>query len=297
MTAVDVVTTQASKSHTGLFGLPYTVIRIRGGDLSNAGQYHTGTGFFYSSGSGPRNIPLIVSNKHVLCNKAWLEFDFGLATNDQERIFGPPTTIRIDAGSLPIFEHPDRNVDLAAIPLGPFFQQLKEDGKTPHTLLMTSKNFASDELISTMQAATSVLMVGFPNGVMDEANNLPVVRKGVLATPYAANYGGQSNFVVDIASFGGSSGSPVFAMFEHVMQGPDGELSLMTQPQISLIGVLHSGPVMSTNGNIVAIPVPTNHFVAQTNVMIHLGYCLKAFRIEELAQEINGVVEAHSRLI
>ena len=41
------------------------------------------------------NIPLIVSNKHVLCNKAWIELDFALADGVNSRIIGPSKKIRI----------------------------------------------------------------------------------------------------------------------------------------------------------------------------------------------------------
>lgn len=235
-------------------------------------------------------IPLIVSNKHVLCGKAWIEFDFASMDGTGQRLFGPSTRIRIAAGQLPIFEHADTNVDLAAMPLNPLVERLKYGGKKPHALLLGKENLAPPKIEVMLHASTTVLMVGFPNGIMDEANNLPVVRRGTLATHYKADYQGQSNFVVDIASFGGSSGSPVFALFEHLLPDGQGNISLLTEPQIYLLGVLHSGPMMTTRGEIVPVPVPTSFFAIQTNLMIHLGYCAKASRIEEISGAIKTYI-------
>jgi Trypsin-like peptidase domain len=273
----------------GLAALPYTVIRIRAGDTSNTLAVHSGTGFFYGLKSGTNDIPLIVSNKHVLCDKTWIELDFASINADGARIFGPSTKLRVEPGQLPIFEHPDDAIDLAAIPLNPLLEALKNGGGNPHALLLGAGNFAPAHIQSILHASTSVLMVGFPNGIMDEANNLPVVRRGTLATHYVANYLGQTNFAVDIAAFGGSSGSPVFALFEHILPDENGNVSFMTQPQIHLIGVLHSGPMMTAQG-IVPVPVPTNHLVSQTNIMLHLGYCVKAFRIEEIRTVVEALI-------
>jgi hypothetical protein len=272
--------------NSGLAGLPYTVIRIRAGDPVNHSQFHTGTGFFYQLSYGEQKIQLIVSNKHVLCNKTWIELDFGLGDVNQVRVLGPPKKFRIDPGQLPIFEHPDAQVDLAAIPLGPIITKLSEAGAQPHTLFLSKDIFPPPNIRAVLHVSTSVLMVGFPNGIMDEANNLPVVRRGSLATPYKADYQGQANFVVDIAAFGGSSGSPVFAFFDGMIPTDEGGMNFVGGPSFSLIGVLHSGPVMTAQGQIIQAPVPTNHFVSQTAVMIHLGYCLKAHRIEELITPI-----------
>jgi hypothetical protein len=48
-------------------------------------------------------------------------------------------------------------------------------------------------------------MVGYPNGLWDTANNFPLIRRGVTATHIKNNYNGKSEFVIDIACYGGSS--------------------------------------------------------------------------------------------
>ncbi|MCA3387090.1 MAG: trypsin-like peptidase domain-containing protein [Roseomonas sp.] len=278
-----------SNPNSGLEALPYTVVRIRAGDPSNAATFHSGTGFFYVLKIGKVDVALIVSNRHVLCGKTWIEIDFASADGQGVRIFGPPLKVRIEAGQLPIFEHPDPSVDLAAIPLNPLLEMLEGHGKKPHAPCLSRNLFIPDHQQPILHAATSVLMIGFPTGIMDERNNLPVVRRGTLATHYKADYLGETNFVVDIAAFGGSSGSPVFAFFENMFTDELGNTSFFGGVRLFFIGVLHSGPFMTANGTIVPAPVPTSTLIAQTSVMIHLGYCVKAFRVEEL----RSVIEAH----
>ena len=53
-------------------------------------------------------------------------------------------------------------------------------------------------------------MIGYPIGLIDEYNNKPIVRKGITATTYNIDYNGKKEFLIDIACFPGSSGSPIF---------------------------------------------------------------------------------------
>lgn len=267
--------------------LPYTVIRISAGDPVNPNSVHTGTGFFYTMDFEGGGVPLIVTNKHVAANKSWLAFDFAEMGEANKRLFGKPKTVTIQKGQAPVVLHPDPDVDLAAIPCNPVLEYLKKSGFNPYFLNLSKHNFAPEHILKSLHAASGVLMVGFPNGLMDTENNLPVVRRGTLATHYKADYLGKPNFVVDIASFGGSSGSPIFAFYENMRPTEDGGMGFFTEPAAFLIGVLHSGPVLNAQGKIVPAPVPTNYPVAEVPMMLHLGYALKARLIEELRGEIE----------
>jgi hypothetical protein len=41
-------------------------------------------------------------------------------------------------------------------------------------------------------------------------NLLPIIRRGITASPLQINYSGRPTFLIDASVFGGSSGSPVF---------------------------------------------------------------------------------------
>lgn len=52
-------------------------------------------------------------------------------------------------------------------------------------------------------------MIGYPNGLWDSVNNMPIVRRGTMATNISLNHNDKREFVIDAACFPGSSGSPV----------------------------------------------------------------------------------------
>jgi hypothetical protein len=272
-------------SPDGLATLPHLVIRIRCRNTKTNAQ-GVGTGFAYSFDIDG-HCPMLVSNKHVLTPDTDFILDFAAADSAKQRVLGPPVSITVPANKLPILNHPDPGTDLAMIPLAPCFDQGSRIGRPLSVLSLDKSSIPGPTIQNSLHAATPALMVGFPTGLMDEANNLPVVRRGSLATPYIADYQGRSAFVVDIASFGGSSGSPVFSIFEGVAPQPDGRFALVPEPVIHFIGVLYAGPVMNAKGEIVAAPAPTSSVEARTRLMIHLGYCIKAHEVESM----RGLVE------
>lgn len=172
------------------------------------------------------------------------------------------------------------------MPIAPLVQNLEATGFKPFVLCLNDGVCITPERAESLNAATDVIMVGFPNGIMDEANNLPVLRRGSLATPYRADYGGNRDFVIDIAAFGGSSGSPVFAYFNGMEPTPAG--MNMGGQAFYLIGVLHSGPVLNAEGKIVQRPVPTQA-VAVTQQMIHIGYCAKIDLLRDFLPELGKI--------
>ena len=71
---------------------------------------------------------------------------------------------------------------------------------------------AADEEVPLGQA---VLIAGFPLGFHDDLHHLPVVRQGIVASPYGWRFQGQGWFLTDARAHRGISGAPV------VMRAPD----------------------------------------------------------------------------
>lgn len=271
---------------TGLSAITHTVVRIRGEKKCSNSQF-SGTGFFYSFQESGKLVPLIISNKHVLCNSKFLQFDFAVADVQHQRMAAPAETVQINEGQLPIYSHPDPDVDLAAIPLAPILRETTQSGREIYNVLLNEENFPSEDNASNLKISTNVIMIGYPNGLMDDYNNLPISRRGFLATEYIQDYQGKSDFVVDIAAFGGSSGSPVFSISDQIVADQNGNPVFLREPIISLIGVLRAGPIMKEYGEIISVEEPTNFLVSETNTMINLGICLKYSRIKELCSHIE----------
>ncbi|MBX7136303.1 MAG: serine protease [Fimbriimonadaceae bacterium] len=270
----------------GIAALPFCVARITAGVTGQPTATAYGTGFLYNFALPGGDVICLVSNKHVLEGRPWIEVGFAQQTADGRRALGPSTDIRVPAGSLPVVGHPDPSVDLAIMPIVPLVEELKAKGFAPFVLALDHGVCITPDRAETLTAATDVIMVGFPNGLMDAANNLPVLRRGSLATPYRANYAGKRDFVVDIAAFGGSSGSPVFAFFNGMEPTPEG-MNLGGQA-FYLIGILHSGPVLNAEGRIEQRPVPTQTVIV-TQQMIHLGYCAKIDLLNDFLPELERI--------
>lgn len=269
----------------GMPALPYTVVKIDGEAIRNPGIVSSGTGFFYRVDTNRGPIMMIATNKHVIDGLDVLRFHMPLSDGKGKRVFGPAEIATVLTAHYPIFRHPDPNVDLAMVAAAPIWDGINKKGKTPFFLPLTKGNFPPEWLSKKLSAFTNVIMIGFPNGLMDIANNLPISRRGILSTHYYADYNGAKNFVIDIAAFGGSSGSPVFAHFEGMSPTEDGWI--IGESSIHFIGVLHSGPTLSAQGEVVPAPIPTSRQISKTSLMMHLGYCAKVALLEDFVPLIE----------
>lgn len=134
-----------------------------------------------------------------------------------------------------------------------------------------------------MDAVEDLLMVGYPNSLMDETNHLPIVRKGITATPYVVDYDGQAEFLIDASVFPGSSGSPVFLIDRHKQESDP-------TMRVLLLGILSSGFVRSTTQEVTRIQIPTcETSVVTISEMLDLGVVIKSTKLAEL---VNMWLEA-----
>ncbi|MFR8670881.1 MAG: hypothetical protein ACLVD7_12655 [[Clostridium] leptum] len=109
--------------------------------------------------------------------------------------------------------HPNSKVDLAIFVISPKIKFLKQSyniellfASVPEHLIPTEKEWNNLDAIETLT------MIGYPNGIWDRANNLPVFRQGITATHPSYNFQGEPQFLADMSCFPGSSGSPVFLL-------------------------------------------------------------------------------------
>ncbi len=277
---------QMPEIENGLPALPYTVVKIEGWSNETSDIVHSGTGFFFRVDTKNGPSLMIGTNRHVVYGRDKLRLHMALADRQMKRKLAPAEVIDVDLTNYhPILFHPDPNVDLAMVFAQPILNYLQRAGKTPFFLPLTKDIFPPTWLAPRLLASSNVLMVGFPNGLMDTANNLPVLRRGILSTHFFADYNGKKDFLVDIAAFGGSSGSPVFAFFDGNAPSEDGWT--IGETSAYFIGVLHSGPKIDAEGVVVPEPVPTSKQVAVTKFMMHLGICAKSELLEDFGKLID----------
>jgi hypothetical protein len=236
-----------------------------------------GTGFFFNfSVSETRHIPVVVTNKHVIESASLGQFYVheAVSSNGETIPSGNSFSLQFDQFSTHWIQHPDNEVDLCAMLFGPIEAEAKNIGKSIYRKAFDETLIWSDQKLDELRAVEEILMIGYPIGLFDEVNNLPIVRRGITATHPAIDFKGKSRSVIDAACFPGSSGSPVLIVNEGMYSNKNGTTF---RNRAILLGVLFEGPTLNAAGEIVIEDIPTSSKVNTiTSVMIHLGYIVKA---------------------
>jgi hypothetical protein len=236
-----------------------------------------GTGFYFNfDTSRTTSIPVIVTNNHVIKNAISGEITFRIASKS-----GTPemTTYALRLNNFEKYwiKHPDTSIDLCVLPLADIFRDLKKKQINIFFYPLTIKMIPSDAEWSEFFAIQSIKMVGYPNGLWDTINHLPILRTGVTATPIYYNYNGKNLFLIDSPCFPGSSGSPVLVYDVGLIQDRH---ALYPGNRTYLLGVMYAGPQMTVQGEIELVKGPIDKSaIVNTNIPINLGMVIKSNKL------------------
>jgi Trypsin-like peptidase domain len=278
--------------------LLHSTVRI---DCLNAtGTPSSGTGFFYNlTTEGSSTVPVIVTNKHVVTGAARGFFQLTLTDDSGEPVYGQHERIELLDFATGWIEHPDPKVDLAVCMFGPVLNQLHAMGKRPCYAPINENLIPDASQLADLKSVEDILMIGYPNGLWDSKNNLPLVRRGITATPAFRDYNGKQEFVIDAACFPGSSGSPVFIVNQGIIHQKNGEVAIGGS-RLLFLGVLYAAPQISATGRIVVQSVPTNvQSIPVVNTMMNLGFCIRSSRVAEFKNSLrdNGMLPQAPKLL
>src|SRR6185436_6157058 len=183
----------------------YATVRLQRLD-ANGGDAGSGTVFFFGDFDSPGRPTFLVTNKHVLETATATRALFHTGEMLDKRSFSPDSEEWLEWPTTALWRHhPDPDVDLAVVRV----EELKQYAgggldRLFHTLIW-SVWCPTPEAESQFPAMLTTAMIGYPAGLWDRHNNLPILRRGTTASHPAIDYDGRAEVMVDIAAVPGAS--------------------------------------------------------------------------------------------
>jgi hypothetical protein len=271
--------------------LTHSTVRIE--TLLSSGGISTGTGFYMNfllNKDDDTCVPVIVTNKHVVAKASIGKFYITLATETGLPNVGKHQEFQIDNFETHCIKHPNPDVDLVAFPIGPLKHQVEQSSGKLFYIPLPIELIPKKEERATYSSMEDIVMIGYPNGIWDAKNNLPLIRKGITATHANISFNGKAEFLTDIASFPGSSGSPVFLANIGGYMDNKGN-TYMGTPRIRLLGIHYAGAMHTASGEIKIVTAPTSNVpVPITQIPNNIGVAINSNEILNLEKEVLRVI-------
>lgn len=240
------------------------------------GKKGTGTGFFFVMNVEDNNESLVlVTNKHVLHGAK--SFSIFLTKQDENNkpINIPPEKITATDFDGFLVDHPDPKIDLCVYLLDTTLNYLKSRGEYFYYGKMGFEMIPTDDELKDIAAIEDIVMVGYPNGIWDEINNQPLIRKGITSSAPSINWNNRPVFLIDAACFPGSSGSPIFLYNPLGYQSKDGPFKL-GESRFKFLGVLFAGPQHTAKGKVIEVPIATTETISLSKIPNNLGVVINS---------------------
>lgn len=221
--------------------------------------------------------PVLITNKHVVSGAD--QILIRCHTSEQETYTSSGILVDVIVYlNDTLLNHPDEDIDLCAISIGSIIQQAMDRNTAIYYAPITMDWIPEEEDWQYLDAIEDITMVGCPRGLIDTVNNFPIVRKGITATSPNKDYNGKKEFMIDIACFPGSSGSPIFLYNENGYLDRKTQTYTMGQSRLKLLGILYGGPTLTNSGQIVL----NKGFQIEVSSMMHLGFAIKSTEVRVL---------------
>lgn len=211
-------------------------------------QIRGGTAFI-ANGQNPSHpdltVPLLITAAHVVDNGNSIVAEFHL-TDGQTGL--PETSIKIQ---LPpnLFVY-DEALDIAVMLLGPVLNELLSQGRRVFYRGVDKSLVPTPDMWNEFAAIEDVTLIGYPSSLYDIRHGLPVVRRGITATPVWNDFNGKPTFLIDAAVFPGSSGSPVF-LFNQGSYPTENGIGLGTR--LFFLGILTGSMISNTTKELLGL--------------------------------------------
>ena len=264
----------------------FTTVRI-GVSLPDE-SWRYGTGFIFDYIKDNKDYVFLVTNKHVIKDSVKGSLTFN-REEDGKPVLGKPFTIEYSDSETDFekewIEHPNDDIDIAITPFAPVLNKLRGEGIHIFFIPITQNLIPSEKILKKeIDAVEDIIFIGYPNNIYDRMNLLPIVRKGITATPVSIDFEGKPIFLIDASVFPGSSGSPVF-LCNIGSYSPKGK-GLKAGSRIFFLGIISSVLIRKDENTIKFVKIPTEKTpIVETTQMIDLGMVYKSTVIMELIEK------------
>jgi hypothetical protein len=272
--------------------LLFTTVRIE--SIDSEGILQVGTGFIFSYEIGEHQKTItqyIVTNKHVVENGVSGRLTFLTGKSEKEAKLGDKFHYVIEKNfGKQWYGNSNENIDVAIFPLNDLILFFSHQEKSIFYRSISNSLIPTEATLKEIDALEEVIFIGYPWGLWDEKNFLPVFRKGITASPISLDFNGEKKFLIDGSVFPGSSGSPVFLFNRGAYNPKSGGITMGTR--LVFLGILsdaytrevegkikyHTEKIKHKNGEKI-VPVPI------TNQFFNIGIVFKSSTIIDTIEE------------
>lgn len=245
-----------------------------------------GTGFFMDFTIQPgKTTRWLITNKHVVqgADVVHIRLHAGVKDANETATFAQDSIDLPIAGTEAItVSHP--NEDLCGIPWTELARLAAQASKTVTTESFPENLIPSQADLENLSAIEEVVMVGYPIGLKDEANNLPIARRGITGSHPGLRFNNECRGIVDMACYHGSSGSPVLVWSDHLVW-KNGQA--YEQKKRFLLGVNVDFQHADQDAIVMINNAPTTPAaIAKVKVPLHMGKYIRAEALLILKNEI-----------
>ena len=275
--------------------LLYCTVRIEA-IMPDGKTVSTGSGFCFTfSIDTERSVPAIVTNKHVVAGATAATFRFHQQDGNKTPIQGQYITLTVTDFDKAWIGHPDSNVDICIIPITGIINELDQSGQRPFFVTLDDSTIATTDTLESLSPIEDIIMIGYPNGIWDSVNNMPIIRRGITATRPGTKYDGNEEFIIDAAVYPGSSGSPVFLYNQGSYATPQG---IAFGTRVFLLGILYKVFLHSVTGEIIVQNIPTTQIpVPRTSIPNNLGIVIRATKLLDFVPVLETLLAKASAKI
>lgn len=268
---------------TDLENLLFTTVRIQTNTQNDGVSFGTGFLVSYNLENDSKGI-FLVTNKHVIENGINWEILFNVSDCKPPRdnpIIGQHFSADIGNASDIWIKH--NKYDIAILYFNGIYKILERNKRTPFIRTINYNKIPNlTDIENKIDAIEDVLIIGYPNAMHDPKSLIPIVRRGITATPYSIDFQDEPKFLIDASIFPGSSGSPVF-IYDRTKHYDRSN----TEGRIYLLGIVAETYFRTDSNEIIERKIPTDlNFIVNTHQMIDLGMVYKSSIIKNMIDEV-----------